>query len=350
MVTKLLPEFNKVYFINKYTLFHILEGNGGIQVDFVDYHDWRDKLIFLEKGQYIKFLAEDFVVRQIEFSDEIMFRNQDVRVLFKHLISLGYIHFDECEPCQQFLSSTVFSSHTSEIIDISSQQWYWQNPFHANRDEYHLIFDIKEVIDSSYHNHLSNEDLSKLIKGSGYDAHALFSTKIGMSIKSLWRSKRMLESKKEIAFTDKSIKEIAYELGYKDPAYFHRIFKNQTDKTPAEFRAEIEFDRKDLFVQNLYELLHAHHKEERSVGFYADKLHMSIKTLSKTVRKKLNISLGQLIRQEIVQTAKSLLQDGIRIKEVAHQLGFEEDNHFSAFFKHHTGITPTQYQEKKYNQ
>lgn len=349
MVKKFTPVLNKVYFINEYSLYHILEGNGGIQVDFKAYHNWKDKIIFLEKGQYIKFLSESFVVRQIVFPDEIMFRNKDVRVLFKHLVALGYINLDECATCQKYLSDTVFSSQASDIIDVSSEQWYWQNPFHANKDEYHIIFDVKEIIDEKYKNHLSNDQLSKLINLRGYNAQKLYKSKIGLSIKSMLNNKRLLESKKEIAFSNKSIQEIAYELGYKDPAYFNRVFKNKSGKSPSQFRKEFDFESRDLFVQDLYELLKEHHTEKRTLDFYAGKMHMSVKTLSKKVKDKLNISLGQLIRQELINTAKMLLQYELNINEVAYQLGFEEANHFSSFFKHHTGISPSEYKSKMYN-
>ncbi|MGB1243602.1 MAG: hypothetical protein ACPG49_13825 [Chitinophagales bacterium] len=55
MVAKLLPQLNKIYFINKYTMFHILEGSGGIEVDFKRYHDWKDKLFFLARGNTLSF-------------------------------------------------------------------------------------------------------------------------------------------------------------------------------------------------------------------------------------------------------------------------------------------------------
>jgi len=70
-------------------MLHILDGSGSIQVDFKNYIDWAGKLIFLEKGQYIKFLSEDFIIRKIEFDDDEIFSNEHVRVLFKHLVSLG---------------------------------------------------------------------------------------------------------------------------------------------------------------------------------------------------------------------------------------------------------------------
>ncbi|MEP5914215.1 MAG: AraC family transcriptional regulator, partial [Flavobacteriaceae bacterium] len=151
MVEKLLPKINKVYFINKYTLLHIISGSGTIEVDFKNYTDWEDKAIYLEKGQYIKFFSDDFVVRKIEFPNKTIFEKKEVRVLFKHLISLGYINFNECEECKRYLSNTVFSENTSEIIDISSKQWYWQNPFQASKQEYQIIFDVKEIIDKEYY-------------------------------------------------------------------------------------------------------------------------------------------------------------------------------------------------------
>ena len=346
MVSKFQPELNKMYLIEKHTMLHILKGRGGIEVDFKSYHDWQDKLIFLEKGQYIKFLSENFLVRKIEFQDETVFKNKDVRVLFKHLVALGYINFNECNTCQQYLNHSVFSEQASDIIDVSSEQWYWQNPFHANQEEYHVIFDIKDVIDDQYKNHLTNDKISEIIGFQGYDAQALFENKVGITIKSLLGQKRFLESRKDIAFSDKSIKEIAYEYGYKDPAYFNRVFSKLAGTSPNKFREHINVERRDSFLAELYQLLETHHKEQRNIDFYADKMNVSIKSLSRKVKDKLNITLGQLIRQELINTAKFLLQTEVNVKDIAYELGFEEANHFSSFFKHYTSYSPLEYRQQ----
>lgn len=345
MIQKFQPELNKVIFINKNTMLHILEGQGSIEVDFQNYHDWKDKLIFLEPGQYIKFTTENFVVRKIEFDNSDLFHSKDVRVLFKHLVALGYIDFNECTDCQRYLNTSVFSEKSSDIIDVSSEQWYWQNPFHASREEYHVIFDVKEMIDKQYKNHLSNKDIATIIERSGYNAHVLFKNKVGITVKSLLGQKRFLESKKEIAFSDKSVKEIAYEYGFKDPAYFNRVFTKLAGESPTKFRKSIDFEARDTFLSELYRLLDIHHKEERAIDFYAQKMHVSVKTLSKSVKEKLNITLGQLIRHEIINTAKLLLQSNIQIKDIAFELGFAEANHFSSFFKHHTSRSPVAYRQ-----
>ena len=63
----------------------------------------------------------------------------------------------------------------------------------------------------------------------------------------------------------------------------------------------------------------------------------------------MNISLGQLIRLELINTAKLMLLDDLSIVQISQRLGFEEANHFSRFIKHYSGTTPTDFKLKKYN-
>ncbi|MEM9362939.1 MAG: helix-turn-helix domain-containing protein [Bacteroidota bacterium] len=45
-----------------------------------------------------------------------------------------------------------------------------------------------------------------------------------------------LEAKRMMHFTDKQNQEIAYELGFNDPAHFSRFFKKMTQMTPSKYR------------------------------------------------------------------------------------------------------------------
>ncbi|WP_420387828.1 helix-turn-helix domain-containing protein [Roseivirga sp.] len=348
MVQKIHPKANEVIFINTHCMLHILEGTGGLQVDFKNYFDWEDKIIFLEKGQYIKFMAADFVVRRIDFPSEIQFKDKQVRVLFKHMVSLGYINFEDCLDCQRYLNESVFGA-PKDIIDVSARQWFWQNPFNARPEEYHLIFDIKEFIDEKYREQLQQADFKLLFESNGLNPHRLMTDKVGLTIKRLLNKKRLTESQKDLVFSGKSIKEIAYDHGFNDPAYFNRVFKKETSKTPGEFIEQSGIEKEDAFNTQLFDLLHQFHTQHRELGFYADKMNLSVKALSHQVKEKLQISLGQLIRQQIIKTAKRLLEEQMPITEVAFSLGFEEPNHFSQFFKHYTQFTPSQYLNKKSN-
>lgn len=349
MHTPWVPKSQEVYFISRPTMLYILEGQGFIQVDFKNYLDWENKLFFLEEGQYIKFLTEGFTIYKFEFTDTNLLAHKDIRVLFKHLVSLGHINLDNYfKPLHGF--KLLAHAKPREIIHSSSQKWYQQNPFQANKEEYTIIFDVKEAIDKHYHDHLSNQEIKYLLRDDHNQAQRLYKSKVGITIKNLLTNKRLLESKKDIAFSDKSIKEVAYALGYKDPAYFNRVFKINTGCSPREFRKQMEFARKDSFLMHLYDLIQNFHHQERQAEFYAQKLNMSVKTLSKKVKDRLHISLGQLIRQEIITKAKKYLADNQSIQEVAFTLGFEEPNHFSAFFKHYTGQSPSNFQDQKYHE
>lgn len=80
---------------------------------------------------------------------------------------------------------------------------------------------------------------------------SFYAQKLGMSLKSLNQNlliatnkttgavifeRVMLEAKRYLSYSNKSIKEIAYELGFEDSHYFSRIFKKKTAHTPKEFR------------------------------------------------------------------------------------------------------------------
>jgi AraC family transcriptional regulator, transcriptional activator of pobA len=46
----------------------------------------------------------------------------------------------------------------------------------------------------------------------------------------------VLEAKRQLAYSQRSVKEICYELGFEDPAYFSRFFRNHTGYAPHDFR------------------------------------------------------------------------------------------------------------------
>ena len=53
----------------------------------------------------------------------------------------------------------------------------------------------------------------------------------------------MIEAKRELYLTNKSVKEIAHDLGYDDEYYFSRFFKNNADVSPQMYRETVGFAR-----------------------------------------------------------------------------------------------------------
>lgn len=59
---------------------------------------------------------------------------------------------------------------------------------------------------------------------------------LGISATQLIQQRVLLEAKRLLQSTGLSIKEIAFELGFVDHAYFSNFFRNQTNITPTAFR------------------------------------------------------------------------------------------------------------------
>ena len=50
----------------------------------------------------------------------------------------------------------------------------------------------------------------------------------------------ILEAKRLLIYTDKTAKEIAYEIGFDDASHLSRLFKNQTQQSPSDFKKQLK--------------------------------------------------------------------------------------------------------------
>jgi AraC family transcriptional activator of pobA len=57
----------------------------------------------------------------------------------------------------------------------------------------------------------------------------------GTSPKDFLTNRLMIEAQRKLRYSDLSVKELAYELGFNDPDYFSRLFKKSTGKSISDF-------------------------------------------------------------------------------------------------------------------
>jgi len=111
-----------------------------------------------------------------------------------------------------------------------------------------------------------------------------------------------------------------------------------------------EFTVPDLHEKRVYQfflLLENHFKEEKQVGFYADKLNITSKRLNQILKEKTGKSISALLHERTIMEAKHELFVSERsIKEIALELGFEDQSYFTRFFKRMTGQTPEVFHQK----
>lgn len=94
-------------------------------------------------------------------------------------------------------------------------------------------------------------------------------------------------------------------------------------------------------------LLEHNFLQEKSVAFYANHYGLSVDAFSKKVKKEFNKAPSKLIKERLTLEAKKLIHLTHKsIKEIAIELGFEDEFYFSRYFKVEVGVSPKMYREQ----
>lgn len=111
-----------------------------------------------------------------------------------------------------------------------------------------------------------------------------------------------------------------------------------------EEEKEITSSRSRMIFEQFMRLVNEYHTRYRNVGFYADKLCLTPKYLSKLVKNASGRSAPDWIDAYVILEAKNLLKhSNISIKEIVYRLNFPNQSVFYKFFKARTNMTPSEY-------
>ena len=117
----------------------------------------------------------------------------------------------------------------------------------------------------------------------------------------------------------------------------------------AGFRIHPQSDDKkksnqETLVERFLNLVQANYKQQRGLEFYADKLFLTPKHLSKVIKDTTEKSANDWINDYVILEAKALLKStNMTVQQVGDELNFPEQSFFGKYFKRIVGVSPRKY-------
>lgn len=107
---------------------------------------------------------------------------------------------------------------------------------------------------------------------------------------------------------------------------------------------KVHYNRNEEIVKDLVKIIIDNYKTERSISFYADKMHLSPQHLSTTIKKTTGKTLTDIISSFVIRDAQAKLKSTeLTIQEIAYSLNFPDISFFGKYFKRYTGMSPKQF-------
>lgn len=244
-----------------YTIFWVESGEAIHATDFVEYSLFADTILFVPPGlkhrmhidqsvtgTYI-FFNEDFIQfnqkNYVPLNEYRLFNNPEFKSLikldqgnqakFKTIIGLIY-----AEAYQNDYYSQDIILNLLHLFLLESRRIFDQQNQVPKQDQEatpdNTIIRFKQLIEDNFVREKNVSAYAELLDINPSCLNELTKRITGITAGELIRNRVIEETKKLLYSSNLSGKEIAYDLGFDDPAYFSRFFKKYTSLTLKEFR------------------------------------------------------------------------------------------------------------------
>ena len=124
---------------------------------------------------------------------------------------------------------------------LSCKRIYTSADHHDNEVSSHseITRKFKKLVEENFKENKSVSEYANLLNITPGHLTDTVQKELGKTASELIHERIILEAKRLLYHSDKSVKEIAAALNYDDPSYFTKFFKTHSDYTPEQFRMQI---------------------------------------------------------------------------------------------------------------
>jgi AraC-like DNA-binding protein len=152
--------------------------------------------------------------------------------VFQELFSRFTEEFNRQELGADLILSSYLKILTTHIRRIKNNN----REAYINKPQYDLFRKFKVLIEHHYKTKHSVQEYATLLKTQPRSLNAAARKHGNKSALGIIQERIILEAKRRLTNDHKSVKELCYELGFEDPAYFTRFFKRIVGISPQHFK------------------------------------------------------------------------------------------------------------------
>lgn len=237
---------------NYHEIMWVQDGEADFVIDGDVFNVSSPSFFIIQKDRYHQFLPNKAIVGQvIRFSED--FLDEFPRLLFSKFSHISEVKIngkDELYFEKLFdLFKTEYneSEHSLKVINNLLKTIIYKLD-NIRRQQFSKPEDLLSIDLFDQFQVLLDEFVTKERAVKFYaDKLNVTSRKLGNTIKSLFHTtteniilqRLLIEAKRQLAYSDKNIAQIAYDLNFKDNSYFTKFFRKQSFITPKQYRSNL---------------------------------------------------------------------------------------------------------------
>ena len=254
--------FDHVQRNNYFSLIWAKEGKGKVKADFAEYEFTENSLFAFAPYQPYMFTMDNHLKGiAIHFHSDFFCIHKHHKeiacngVLYNNVYQPPFVTVDEasaatfemlCEQIRKEMQNPALAQYELlvsylKIFLITASRLKTQQhigimeELKENKEPF-ILQKLKDAIEENFKTKHSPADYAEMLYITPKALARITKNHFNKTLSSIINERIIIEAKRELYLTNKTVKEIAYELGYEDEYYFSRFFKVNAEVSPQMYR------------------------------------------------------------------------------------------------------------------
>jgi len=138
-------------------------------------------------------------------------------------------------PDKQLTDSEIILAYLNLLLSELNSAYFKNEPVISLNSNLAKFIEFKLMVESHLTEQPSINTIADKLALTTNSLYRLVKEYSGASPKDYFTNRLMIEAQRKLRYSNLSLKEVAYDLGFNDPDYFSRLFKKSTGKSVSDF-------------------------------------------------------------------------------------------------------------------